>query len=354
MKIGILTYHRTLNYGACLQALATRIVLEKLGHEVFYVDYWPRYHSQGYKAFSFKKFLKLPSVGWKLRYIHSIGQRKKRNDSFESFQKKYIIPYCKPDTEEYDIVLYGSDQIWRKQKSINGYDPVYFANNCLNAKKHVAFSASMGVLPNNDVDRNEIKSLLAKFDKISVREKDLLDLVKSFGYSSVILTLDPTLLLDSNDWDKTIPTSTYTGNPYVLVYCIGNADAFNLESIRRYAVDRKLKVIILSGTPGMSYSNEYVTTASPFEFLGLIKNADTVFTSSFHGLVFSILYHKEVYASFSHNSNRAKTLLDTLGLSDRLLQPSITIPNLKGIDYHYVEMMLKRQKESTLNFLINQ
>lgn len=354
MKIGILTYHRTLNYGACLQAVATRVVLEKQGHEVFYVDYWPEYHSRGYKAFSLNKFLKLPSLGWKLRYIHSIAQRKQRNKSFESFQKKYILPYCKPVTEEYDVILYGSDQIWRKQKSMRGYDPVYFAKNHLKAKKHVAFSASMGVLPDNDVDKNEIKSLLANFDKISVREKDLMDLAKSLGYSSVQLTLDPTLLLDSTEWDKTIPTSTYTGHPYLLVYSIGNTDAFNMDSINDFALKHNLSVKILSGTPGNSSSKDYVTTAGPYEFLKLVKNAECVFTSSFHGLVFSLLYHKEVYASFTHNSNRAKTLLDTLGLSDRLIQPGIIIPNLKEIDFHHVETMLNCQTESTLKFLTNQ
>ena len=53
MKIGILTYHRANNYGACLQAIATRLVLEGMGHEVYYVDYWPDYHANTYKVFSF-------------------------------------------------------------------------------------------------------------------------------------------------------------------------------------------------------------------------------------------------------------------------------------------------------------
>lgn len=357
MKVGILTYHRALNYGACLQAIATRVALEKLGYEACYVDYWPKYHSQIYQTFSLTKFWRLPSLGWKFRYVQSILKRKKRNDNFDSFFYKYITPYCQPVTAEFDIIVYGSDQIWRKQKSIHDYNYVYFAKNNFKTKKHVAFSASMGLLPNNDEDNNKVKSLLSNFDKISVREENLYHLVKSLGYKNVQLTLDPTLLLTSQDWDKIIETEQYSGNSYVLIYSIGRpCSSFNIDSIRKYAAMRNLDVKILCGTPETSNSKDYITTANPCEFLKLIKNADSVFTSSFHGLVFSLLYHKDVYASFSHNSNRAKTLLDSLGLSERLFVPKIEVPDLKEIDYDSVQEKLQFLKDSSYNFLatINQ
>ena len=139
MKVGIVTYHRTLNYGACLQAIATRVALEKLGHEAYYVDYWPKYHSQIYQTFSLTKFWRLPSLGWKFRYVQSILKRKKRNDNFDSFFYKYITPYCQPVTAEFDIIVYGSDQIWRKQKSIHDYNYVYFAKTTLRQKNMLLF-----------------------------------------------------------------------------------------------------------------------------------------------------------------------------------------------------------------------
>ena len=71
MEVGILTYHRTLNHGACLQAVATRLLLERLGHKVYYVDYWPKYHADSYKLFSFERFLKL-SFRKKLGYLKSL------------------------------------------------------------------------------------------------------------------------------------------------------------------------------------------------------------------------------------------------------------------------------------------
>lgn len=351
MKIGILTYHRTLNYGACLQAIATRIVLEKLGHEVYYVDYWPKYHSQGYKTFSLAKFMKLPSIGWKLRYLLSTSNRKKRNDNFSSFHNKYILPYCRPMSEEYDVVVYGSDQIWRKQKNLKDYNPVYFGENVCRTQRHIAFSASMGVLPDNESDRNTLSKLLNNFEKIAVREDDLFELVKSLGYSNVVKTLDPTLLLDSKDWDAIIDTPKYSEEPYVLVYSIGKVDAFNMDSIQKYASQRNLTVKILCGTPSKSDTNNLITTAGPYEFLRLIKNAECIFTSSFHGLVFSLLYSKEVYASFTHNSNRAKTLLKSVGLEERFICPNQKIPSLERIDFSEVKSKLEKLRESTMNYL---
>lgn len=352
MKIGIVTYHRTLNYGACLQAVATRVVLEKMGHKVYYVDYWPKYHSQIYKTFSLTKFLHHPSLGWKLRYLQSIFNRKKRNDSFDAFLKKYIIPYCHPVEENYDVVIYGSDQIWRKQKALGTYNSFYFGKNKINSLHKISYSASMGVLPDNNEDINKVKQLLSNFDKISVREENLYHFIKALGYKDVQLTLDPTLLLTCQEWDEIIETEQYTGSPYVLVYSIGRpSSSFNLNSIREFASKHNFEIKIICGTPETSKSKGDITTASPYEFLRLVKNADRVFTSSFHGLVFSLLYHKDVYASFGHNSNRAKTLLDSLGLSERLIAPLIEVPNLKEIDYDSVQEKLRLLKDSSYRFL---
>lgn len=148
MKIGILTYHRTHNYGGCLQALAMRLILENLGHTVYYIDYWPDYHKQAYSIFSLNLISSAPtffsgvrSCLESLRYLpYAIKRRKK----FVNFLNDCIIPFCRPLTEQYDIIVYGSDQIWRKQPSSNDYNPVYFGQNDFDAEKNVAFSASMG------------------------------------------------------------------------------------------------------------------------------------------------------------------------------------------------------------------
>lgn len=356
MKIGILTYHRTLNYGACLQAVATRIVLEKMGHEVCYVDYWPKYHQGKYKVFSWLVFINL---SWKKRanYLWEQFRNRKfiicRAKNFAQFSSQYIIPYCRPLTESYDVVIYGSDQIWRKQKETKAYNPIYFGKNRIKAKKHISYAASMGVLPNNERDKTELQELVSNLDSISVREKDLQDMLCGMGFTNVSLTIDPTLLMSCREWNETIPASEYNDTKYVLVYGIGRA-SFDMREVNRYAQDHNCIVKVLQSNGTAEDTDTMITTAAPNTFIHLIKNSECIFTSSFHGLAFSIIYHKEFYASFvSQKVSRAQTLLSFLGLNDRLLSPNATIPSRKNINYDIVDNNLQIFREESLRFLKN-
>lgn len=139
MKVGILTYHRTFNYGGCLQALATRLLLEELGHSVFYIDYWPSYHKHNYSLISYRSIWQSPTLASGIRSflvsLKNFPYTLKRHNHFEQFLRDNILPYCKGLDEVYDVVLYGSDQIWRKQPIIDSYNPVYFAQNTFRANK---------------------------------------------------------------------------------------------------------------------------------------------------------------------------------------------------------------------------
>lgn len=353
MKIGILTYHRTLNYGACLQAVATRIVLEKMGHEVYYVDYWPEYHQGKYKVFSWNRFKNLRFLS-KCKYLFNtlryFRTRKIRNASFHSFLNTYILPYCRSIEDEYDAIVYGSDQIWRKQSELKAYNPIYFGKNELRTKKHIAYSASMGILPNNGADKEIVRKLVSHMDKIAVREKDLQALLFELGYKDVSLTLDPTLLLTASEWNKVVPTEPYTGPQYMLVYGI-DKHFFNMQKIKAYADSRGCIVKVISGTATKKNTKNFITTAGVEGFLHLLRNAECIFTSSFHGLAFSIIYQKEFFASYPNNSNRAETLLDILGLKERLIKPQGDIPNMRPLDYTIATKNLCNRKKLSLDYL---
>lgn len=339
MKIGILTYHRTLNYGGCLQALATRLVLEDLGHEVYYVDYWPDYHKQMYSTFSWYIFHDLgfrKKIGYIRQFFKYRKYRKLRNQHFSDFLNTHIVPFCKPLSELYDVVIYGSDQIWRKQSALADYNPIYFGDSEVRANKKVAFSASMGELPDTTEDITKVKELLSNFDKIAVREDNLLNFIHDLGYKEAIQTLDPTLLVGSTMWDKVLPSPPYTGEPYILIYELwGNV--FNMESIRSLAQKEKLHIKVLKGSASHYDTEREITTAGPDKFVQLIKNARYVFTSSFHGLAFSLIYKKEVFASFKSNGSRAKSLLQLAGIPDRYLESHQPLPAIvHGINYDEV------------------
>lgn len=354
MKIGIITYHRTLNYGACLQALATRLVLESLGHEVYYVDYWPDYHKSMYQPFSSKRFKKYNIKGklvYLLTFWFDIPYYIKRQRSFSAFMKKHIFPYCKPLSEPYDIVVYGSDQIWRLQPSTDSFNPFYFAKNDIVAKHHVSFSASMGELPSDYNSKLELKQLLSNFDKIAVREENLLTLVKELGYLDAIKTLDPTLLVPIKEWNRIFPYYKFDKKKYILVYILWG-EVFNLHVIEKYAQENNMLVKIIRANITKLDKGNVITTAGPELFIDLVRNAEYVFTSSFHGLVFSLLYNKQFYASFSRNGERASSLLKDVGLLDRMIENNVSV-NIGAslINYNIVNRKLEDAKINSNEYL---
>ena len=354
MKIGIVTYHRTNNYGAVMQALATRFVLEEMGHEVYYVDYWPDYHKEMYALFPSKKFFKFSlrkKIAFLLSLIKYYPSKKSRIENFEKFFQKHIYPYCRPVDDTYDVVIYGSDQIWRKQKALGTYNPFYFGKNNIKTQRHISYAASMGILPDNDADKAKVKELVSHLDKISVREEELRQLLLSLGYKDVTLSLDPTLLLNSEQWDRFLPTEPYKGKRYILVYML-RSDVFDLEGIKKFADDQDLQLFILNGYANSEETESNLTSAGPYEFIRLIKNAEYVFTTSFHGMVFSILYCKQFFASFKKNAGRATSLLEQLGLSDRLLPVQSEIPqSFAKIDYEEVRKKLQVKRSESLKYL---
>ncbi|MBQ8058636.1 MAG: polysaccharide pyruvyl transferase family protein [Prevotella sp.] len=354
MKIGIVTYHRTLNYGAVMQSLATRFVLENMGCEVYYVDYWPDYHKEMYALFPrerLKKFNILQKAKFLFLLFTHYKSKKKRINNFEAFFKKHIYPYCRPIDESFDVVIYGSDQIWRKQKALGTYNPFYFGDNKIKTQHHISYAASMGILPDNDVDKSKVKELVSHLNKISVREEGLRQLLLSIGYSDVTLSLDPTLLLNSEQWDKHLPTKAYTGEKYVLVYILGS-NPFNLREIKEFAKRKGLKTLILRGYASTKESAINITNAGPSEFVRFIKNAEYIFSASFHGLAFSIIYGKQFFTSFNGNANRAESLLNQLEIKGRLLPPKVSIPDdIKPIDYTLVTEKLRTLQEGSTKFL---
>lgn len=354
MKIGILTYHRSHNYGALLQAIALRKVLADMGHEVTFIDYWPDYHKHMYDFFSWESLRDSENLKDALKYIKNIVlfpvSRRERIRNFNSFIEKNIVPYISSMKDSYDLVIHGSDQIWRKQPEIHTYNPVYFGKQQINTKRNISYAASMGVLPDKDADKQLLKNLLCHLDKISAREDSLKNLISELGYECR-QDIDPTLLMTGNEWCDLLGIKKETTERYVLYYKL-LSNSFDEKQILLFAKRHGLKLKILNSSVYRFGSDRDITTADPKQFLELVCNADFVFTSSFHGLVFSILFHKPFFCSFSKNASRAESVLHTCGIAERLLPPCSSIPDqVKEIDYSEVETKLKSLRSNSLNYL---
>ena len=348
MKIGILTYHRAHNYGAVLQALATRLFLQKHGINAVYVDYYPEYHKSSYKPFSYKEFFYHGRYGFKYLKNHILYYKKckQRYLVFENFISKYIHPFCRSISEQYDLVVYGSDQIWRKQRI--GYNPIYFGDNSINARRKITYAASMGKLPSL---KNElyVSDLCKNFDSISVREKTLESFLNKHGFQDVALTLDPTLLLDADDW-KPYLASNNMQMDYVLLYTLQHK-AFDMKQAIKFAKKMHCELIVLHGGVE-SGSNIYDSVTGPAEFLSLIANAKCILSSSFHGVVFSVIFNKPFYASLNNNADRVKDFLDMLGITECFIDGNrIGDYEIPIINYSKVKQKLYSARERSVKYL---
>lgn len=330
MKIGILTYHRAENYGALLQAYALKTYLQSLGHDVSFVDYWPKYHSDYFKLFPWqqikkrhglrKLFFLIQLVLWLVpRYV-----RKKRFCNF--IQKRLDLPitpkYTDDDskTEKYDVVVYGSDQIWRKQNLGGvGFDDWYFGSENVLANKKIVYAGSMGEIDTNAKDDEYVKKMMQNFCKISVRENDLQSYLSKLGMTSSLVT-DPVFLISKEQWRIIEKTKVQKGK-YILFY-----NLLNTSDSKRFAeqLSKKTNLPIRELNKKMSPSHigkRYISTASVEEFLQLIDGAEYVVSNSFHGVAMSIIFEKPFFAvGMGKKANRVKSLLHGLGISQRYIE----------------------------------
>lgn len=321
MKIGILTFHRSQNYGAQLQAYALRKYLESLGYESFIIDYWPDYRKERYRLFSKEEFSKLSFVG-KIIYTYSkiftCIRFHKRNSATEYFANQYLNV---KNTADVDIAVYGSDQIWRKFSRANfkSFDPVFFGEGFVSARRKISYAASMGqVAFKSAEDKSFFHARMENFDAISVREKDLQQyLLDEFKiYASKVC--DPTLLLASEQWLDIVDERFIPSYDYILYYRLQPL-SYADEFVKRLANEKKLKVIEMRGViPPFHYSRRYRLTANAQEFLSLLKGAKYVVSSSFHGVALSIVMRKQFFfISADKSANRAMSLLSDINLQSR-------------------------------------
>lgn len=295
MKIGILTFHNALNYGAVLQTYASVQFLRSLGHEVFVVDYRNPYIEAVYHPFHFDpQRLEGEGIKYLLKYPPKVLRKMRKAAAFKRFVKQHL-PLCPcSDAEKMDVLLVGSDQVWSKRQT-DGKDPAYFGE-LFPAVPKVAWAASADrTLP----DATDVRELLDNFSAISVREQALADRIPG----STLLP-DPTMHPDVGVWRKLVQP---VKGRYLLAFPMKHEHEV-LKKARRLAQEKGLTLKVVS--PYIKIGSHWIQTASPEAFLSLIHSAEYVVTSSFHGAVFTLLFdrpHTFVY----HEDPRFDTLLQT-------------------------------------------
>ena len=361
MKVNIITRHSIINYGSLLQAFALQEVIKRMGHSCEIIDYIREDETyQNIEKSILKRKNKWNSNIFKnilyllIRQPESIIAGRK----FAKMRKKYLfltrnyssVGQLLKNRPEADIYVTGSDQVWGPV--VDGtYDDSYFLS-FVNGKK-VSYAASFGRTEVKDELLNLCKGLLSSYEKITVREKSAVKILKDMGIESE-LVLDPVLLLSSFFWDKY--TEPIIEKDYILIYQLHNDKTLG-EYAKKVAEAKGLSLIRVS-----AYYHQILREGklkycpSLGKFLGYIKNAKCLITDSFHGTAFAIIFNIPFIEILPKNSTgtRNMNILELTGLTDRILT---NVDNTKlideKIDYTDVNRILLEYRKSSTKKLRN-
>ena len=342
MKICIVTLYGEFNYGNRLQNYALQKALESLGHEVSSLAVIKDINPLKRRI---KKFIE--KQGNRIRFIKSVERKRQRE--FSNFNNRFIttqIIYNESglipeEAGNSDCYIVGSDQVWNPLFWEDRDDTPELYNYLLSFtdRKKISYAASFGIANLSKKWQGRFKPLISRFDAISVREKDAVDIVSKLGKSAEVV-LDPTLLLSPYDWRSVESNKVHEKNDYILLYFLGKKpDDLMFEN--------DIEVIDLLDEKDPWY------TSGPDTFVELIDKASIVYTDSFHATVFSIIFHtpfvvyNRMHSNKSDMSGRVRTLLAAIGIEEGLSKTASIINYTGKIEDEKLEI----QREKSISFL---
>lgn len=359
MRIGILTITPTVGFGGIMQAFALQKVVRELSKgEVEVINYSENYTLRQRAAFLVRN-LKNTIINGKFTKLTPEGEVRYRTSNTRSFIQRYIRmskkvtmgkSFSKYVNEKYDIVIVGSDQVWRPKYVLSIYD--YFFKGINSSIKKIAYAASLGVSEweLSPVETEQCSLLLKDFDFVSVREKTAVGLINLYLKPNVKVkwVLDPTLLL-TKDVYRELFEEKCPSEQYIFTYML-DSNSQKDDVIRLIGQELGISVETFS-TCGEDYSLPLKDRVAPKveDWLKGIYYSDFVITDSFHGCVFSIIFNKPflVYVNKERGSDRFESILEKLGLSDRMIYDSKQVCSQmlrNGVDWNRINEIIESER----------
>lgn len=366
-KVGIMSMQRIANYGSFLQAYALKQLIEKVGHRVEFVDYHVGSPVIKDNADSGNKYVRNIEKGLEIfRYKAPLSHKLAFIQYKQSFKKKYMPLLGVTEEMNYnpklDCLVIGSDEVFNCiQKNSNvGYSLELFGKDS-RAKKLITYAASFGNTTIEKLERyekkDEVGSLLKRFDALSVRDNNSGRIVKVLTGKEPIYHLDPVLVYDYMNCCDKIPEINTTEKYLILYAYSGRISDKEADWIAAYAKNKKLKVYVIGGI--QKCADKFID-CSPFEVLAYFKNAEEVITDTFHGSIFSVITHrrfttlvrKSVNDSYG-NEEKLTDLLERLQLADRMTTDIRDAEKINGcaISYQKIDRIIEWNRNASAEYL---
>ena len=350
-QIGVLTFSFTKdNYGQILQYLATQEYLKQKGHKAILIEPtgWQdrqksKFERRLVKIIKEAKRLVFPktniantSMSPSTEEVLTEEERQKRivfrqwsettdrkeqehPRHFEEFREKYFNrqfgTYNDILASGYKAFCVGSDQTWSGAgyHMMLGWVPKKI--------KRFSIASSVGHRVYTDNEVAGFKNYLKRFNFITVREDSGLELCRRCGYKSAKKILDPTFLLNANDYLPYAEKHVSGSIPYVFIYLLGGDISISLTEIVAFCESKGYEIRYIE-SQGRDEHRECIE-ASVEQWLGLIMDSSYVVTNSFHGMALSVLFHKPflvfpLVGIMKDMNGRINDLAQTLQLEERI------------------------------------
>lgn len=309
-KIGILTFHRALNFGAVWQCYALQRACESLGHKVETIDYNPFGHHTVKWAICHRPLVAYSYLMFMWQLGRFVSQRFNLTEHTESHA------WIKNNPPEDDVYIVGSDMVWSKA-IVDSYLNSYLLDFAPSNVRRISYAASTG---GNPLELNEEElAELRKFSVISVREKQIVPDIQEKVDVPVVDVCDPTLLLTQDDYAQLEQRPWWLPKHYI-VHSDIVGDSMCAPVARQVSEQLNIPILNLAGTY-KSWAKRNYLAPTPEQWLYIFHHADFVCTNSFHSVAFSIIYNRPFICCAAKIGGRAKAngrvlnLLEQTGFS---------------------------------------
>ncbi|MGZ0656454.1 polysaccharide pyruvyl transferase family protein [Coraliomargarita sp. W4R72] len=379
-RVGVLTFHRSANYGAVLQAYALQKCLKSIGFSPSLIDYIPAQKSRHARTSLKQEWLDrlnrmrrpkfiLTAVGNRIRACLCRKKQARLSAICTSFIDRHTqvdpAPIFSQDSwkieDSYHALITGSDQVWNTRW--DKLDPVYFLNVDCDCDRRIAYAPSLGglELPSNLKPR--LRRYFDAYHSLSLREESSLAELRTCTDRPISIVPDPVFLI-APPLFKGRAEEVRSNSPYLLVYRLSQSlrqgAEFN-KMVRSVAKKLNLKIISVSPESSSSTAHAENVLPDPENFVRLINGAALVITNSFHGLALSLIHKTPFYACprDAHGGTqdaRLRDLLTQFDMTHRFLTSANQFEQFKqkydNIDWNSVERTRLSLKHTGINFLL--